>query len=48
MKNYLKIKNIFFPLDKNIFKDKKTKIYKKTLSRINIIDKMAKNIKAIF
>ena len=38
MKNYLKIKNIFFPLDKNFIKDKKLKIYKKTLSRIDVFD----------
>ena len=45
MKNYLKIKNIFFPVDKKIIKNKKTKIYKKTLSRINITDKNGKKHK---
>lgn len=43
MKNYLKIKNIFFPLDKNFIKDKKLKIYNKTLSRIDVVDNNKKH-----
>ena len=39
MRNYLKNKNIFFPIDKNFIRDKRLKIFKKTFGRINVFAK---------